>query len=320
MELSGAGVRREEKRKPRPRQRPRGPGPAEKPRLDTPRAQVAALDHVKDASRRARDNVLRRGEEKRGGRNWEEHVSPGVVHGRPATLVEQAPTVYLAVVQFPDVLADAHAANAAVALHVHVVAERQHHLEGKERRQEGQRCQSGNRDDGGAVRRARRRTFWICEANSRVGDSTSTCVSLCAGEQRRRAGQTGGRPGRTRARCVLQRARDTHRCFVSMDCSAAMEKVAVFPVPLCACAMTSRPLTMGLMARCCTAEGFSKPLVGGGGGGVRVEDACVRVCVCVESLLQCAACVVTVGVDAPEELFLQPQGLKGGGDIDLRRE
>lgn len=33
----------------------------------------------------------------------------------------------------------------------------------------------------------------------------------------------------------------------------------VFPVPDCACAMTSRPAMIGLMARCWMAEGFSKP-------------------------------------------------------------
>ncbi|MPD06850.1 hypothetical protein E2C01_102681 [Portunus trituberculatus] len=38
-----------------------------------------------------------------------------------------------------------------------------------------------------------------------------------------------------------------------------MEKVAVLPVPDCACAMTSRPFTMGLMARCWMADGFSNP-------------------------------------------------------------
>jgi len=40
----------------------------------------------------------------------------------------------------------------------------------------------------------------------------------------------------------------------------AIEKVAVFPVPDCACAMTSRPFAMGLMDRCWIADGFSKPL------------------------------------------------------------
>jgi hypothetical protein len=33
----------------------------------------------------------------------------------------------------------------------------------------------------------------------------------------------------------------------------------VLPVPLCACAMTSRPERMGTTARCWMADGFSKP-------------------------------------------------------------
>jgi hypothetical protein len=33
----------------------------------------------------------------------------------------------------------------------------------------------------------------------------------------------------------------------------------VLPVPLCACAMTSRPDRMGTTARCWMADGFSKP-------------------------------------------------------------
>lgn len=43
-----------------------------------------------------------------------------------------------------------------------------------------------------------------------------------------------------------------------MDWRMEMEKVAVFPVPDCAWAITSRPLVMGRMARCWIAEGFSK--------------------------------------------------------------
>ena len=37
-----------------------------------------------------------------------------------------------------------------------------------------------------------------------------------------------------------------------------MEKVAVFPVPDCACAITSCPLTTGMIACCWIAEGCSK--------------------------------------------------------------
>ena len=50
-----------------------------------------------------------------------------------------------------------------------------------------------------------------------VGDRTSACVSLT---------------------------------FVSILCKMAIEKVAVFPVPDCACAITSLPLVMGLIALC----------------------------------------------------------------------
>ena len=69
-------------------------------------------------------------------------------------------------------------------------------------------------------------TFWIWTASSLVGLRQSTCVSLTV---------------------------------VSIDWRMEMEKVAVFPVPDCAWAMTSRPLMMGLMARCWMAEGFSNP-------------------------------------------------------------
>ena len=40
-----------------------------------------------------------------------------------------------------------------------------------------------------------------------------------------------------------------------------MENVAVFPVPDWACAITSLPLTIGLIALCWMAEGFSKPKI-----------------------------------------------------------
>ena len=69
-------------------------------------------------------------------------------------------------------------------------------------------------------------TFWICVANSLVGERHKTWVS---------------------------------RTVVSIDWSKAMEKVAVFPVPDWAWAITSRLFTMGLMALCWIAEGFSNP-------------------------------------------------------------
>ena len=50
---------------------------------------------------------------------------------------------------------------------------------------------------------------------------------------------------------------------VSMDCKTPMEKVAVLPVPDCACAITSRPLMMGTMALCWMADGFSKAEING---------------------------------------------------------
>ena len=37
------------------------------------------------------------------------------------------------------------------------------------------------------------------------------------------------------------------------------QKMVVFPVPLCACAIVSRPLRIGMIARCWIADGFSKP-------------------------------------------------------------
>jgi hypothetical protein len=48
-------------------------------------------------------------------------------------------------------------------------------------------------------------------------------------------------------------------CGKFLTCRTAVENVAVLPVPDCAWAMASRPLMMGLMARCCMADGFSKP-------------------------------------------------------------
>lgn len=47
-----------------------------------------------------------------------------------------------------------------------------------------------------------------------------------------------------------------------MDCRMEMLNVAVLPVPDWAWAMTSRPETMGRMARCWMAEGFSKSVEG----------------------------------------------------------
>ena len=44
-----------------------------------------------------------------------------------------------------------------------------------------------------------------------------------------------------------------------MFCRMEMENVAVLPVPDCACAMTSRLLTICEIARCWIADGFSKP-------------------------------------------------------------
>jgi hypothetical protein len=44
-----------------------------------------------------------------------------------------------------------------------------------------------------------------------------------------------------------------------MFCSSPIEKVAVLPVPDCACAIVSFRSTSGRMARCWMADGFSKP-------------------------------------------------------------
>jgi len=45
---------------------------------------------------------------------------------------------------------------------------------------------------------------------------------------------------------------------VSSVCNADIENVAVFPVPDCACAITSRPDKIGPIALCCIADGLSK--------------------------------------------------------------
>ena len=47
--------------------------------------------------------------------------------------------------------------------------------------------------------------------------------------------------------------------FWSICCSTEMEKVAVLPVPDCACAMVSWSASMGMIPRCWMALGFSKP-------------------------------------------------------------
>jgi hypothetical protein len=44
-----------------------------------------------------------------------------------------------------------------------------------------------------------------------------------------------------------------------MFCSTAIVNVAVLPVPDCACAIVSRALMSGTIARCWIADGFSKP-------------------------------------------------------------
>ena len=62
-----------------------------------------------------------------------------------------------------------------------------------------------------------RAVFSVCVASSRVGESTSAWIS---------------------------------RVLVSSIWHSAREIIEVLPVPLCACAMTSRPLTMGMIARC----------------------------------------------------------------------
>jgi hypothetical protein len=69
-------------------------------------------------------------------------------------------------------------------------------------------------------------TFWIWFASSRVGARHSAWVS---------------------------------RRLVSMLWRIEMEKVAVLPVPDCACAIVSWPFRTGRMPICCIADGFSKP-------------------------------------------------------------
>jgi hypothetical protein len=204
---------------------------------------------------------------------------------------------YLAVVKLSDVLANAHATDAAVALHIHVVAERQDDL---------------RKNVGGAMAvRTATRGLWrwlsatvffllnaahlldlrrqlarwrkhehlrlaVWDGKKQAGDGSDKEEARTAkeGRSQRRELATEGR-AQTQCGCKANKALKKlnisasarppahparpYRCVVSMDWRAAMEKVAVLPVPLCAWAMTSRPLTMGLIARCCTAEGFSKP-------------------------------------------------------------
>lgn len=60
----------------------------------------------------------------------------------------------------------------------------------------------------------------------------------------------------------------THsRRVVSSIWQRVMAIRLVLPVPDCACAMTSRPWTMGSTARCWMADGFSKPNCNWSGGG-----------------------------------------------------
>jgi hypothetical protein len=71
-----------------------------------------------------------------------------------------------------------------------------------------------------------RMSFSVCTASSRVGESTRTCTS------------------RTR---LSTRWHEVTAIMLDL------------PVPDCACAITSRPSTIGFTARCWIAEGFSKP-------------------------------------------------------------
>lgn len=69
-------------------------------------------------------------------------------------------------------------------------------------------------------------TLSVCVASSLVGDSISACTSWT---------------------------------LVSMTWHTEREIMEVLPVPDWAWAMTSRPVMMGMTARCWMAEGFSKP-------------------------------------------------------------
>lgn len=85
-------------------------------------------------------------------------------------------------------------------------------------------------------------------ASSRVGESTSAedCQHVVEAmlDARKCSRVNVGIP------CVSLTA-------VSMTCKMLMLKVAVLPVPLCACAIVSRPLQICTMARDWTAEGDS---------------------------------------------------------------
>ena len=63
----------------------------------------------------------------------------------------------------------------------------------------------------------------------------------------------------------------TSRCQPAPTCRMPAQKVAVLPVPDCACWITSRPLPNGTMPFCWMADGFSKP--GGGRGAGRGKRA-----------------------------------------------
>eukprot|EP00958_Prasinococcus_capsulatus_P024517 scaffold3836_cov417-Prasinococcus_capsulatus_cf.AAC.19 len=71
-----------------------------------------------------------------------------------------------------------------------------------------------------------RTTFSVCSASSRVGDRHKHCTS---------------------------------RVWMSTVWQMDRAIIDDLPVPDCACAITSRPLMIGMTARCWMAEGFSKP-------------------------------------------------------------
>lgn len=98
-------------------------------------------------------------------------------------------------------------------------------------------------------------TFWVCSANSRVGEMTRAWVSFVFVLilERTPMEKTAVLPARSGE--ARQRYLDTDRAVIS----PAHSEVESSPVPLCDCAITSRPDMMGLMARCCTAEGLSNP-------------------------------------------------------------
>lgn len=104
-----------------------------------------------------------------------------------------------------------------------------------------------------------RMVFVVCAANSRVGESMRLCGLHHSGCLRARVinRQVSSQLWQENHHHSMHHEKTTLRCrrTHSLSCgskswASEMAIMDVFPVPDCACAMTSRPCTMGRIALC----------------------------------------------------------------------